>query len=180
MASDPSGERAVPSYDERFAGIVRPVVGQLVHVAQRILGSEDLAWEAVQEALLSLWLQGSPPPNPRAWLVRAVIHRCLHLGRTNRRRRRHEARACYRRTEASNRDNPAPLFLAEETRDALRAAVERLGDTHRLVLSLHLIEGLDYESIARRLGIPIGTVRSRLNRAREALRVILGRDFHDP
>ena len=66
MASDPSGERAVPSFDERFAGIVRPVVGQLVHVAQRILGSEDLAWEAVQEALLSLWLQGSPPQNPRA------------------------------------------------------------------------------------------------------------------
>lgn len=180
MASDPSGEGLVPSFDERFAGIVRPVVGQLVHVARRILGSDDLAWEAVQEALLSLWLQGSPPPNPRAWLVRAVVHRSLHLGRSNRRRRQHEARACHRRAEASDQENPARLVLAEEARDALRAAVEELGDTHRLVLGLHLIEELDYESIARRLGIPIGTVRSRLSRAREALRVILGRNFPDP
>ncbi len=180
MASDPSGEGQGPSFDERFTGIVQPVIGQLVHVARRILGSDDLAWEAVQEALLSLWMKGSPPPNPHAWLIRAVVHRSLHLGRTARRRRKYEARASHGRSEASDRDDPTLRLLVEEMRDALRAAVEKLGDTHRLVLSLHLIEELDYASIARRLGIPIGTVRSRLNRAREALRVILGRDFPDP
>lgn len=161
--------------DERFAGLVRPILPELVRVARRILGSDDLAWDAVQEGLLSLWQQDEPPPNPRAWLLRAVLHRSLHQARMIRRRRNHEARACRSRTEAWHGD-PARSVIDEELREALREALARLAEPHRVVLSLHLIDELDYRAIAGRVGIPIGTVRSRLNRSREALRQILGHE----
>ncbi len=176
MTSDP-GSRPEDSLggppEERFADSVRPVQGKLVSVARRILGRDDLAWEAVQEALVSLWLEKAPPPNPRAWLMHAVIYRSLHLARTDRRRRKHERLACHHRHEASSRDDPTAPVLAQEMRGMLMAALGKLVDKHRLVLTLHLIDGLDYESIARKLGIPVGTVRSRLSRAREALRATI-------
>ena len=50
------------------------------------LHGEDLADDAVQEALLSLWKEGRMPQNPEGWLVRAVVHRSLHLNRSRRRR----------------------------------------------------------------------------------------------
>ncbi|WP_435018623.1 RNA polymerase sigma factor [Tundrisphaera sp. TA3] len=165
-----------PEFD-RFAGTVRPVVGQLVRVARRILDCDDLAWEAVQEALLGLWQRDDQPPNPRAWLVRSVVHRSLHLRRTLRRRRDHEAKASRVRPESSDRDDPLRRVLAEEAREKLRDALARLADKHRDVIVLHMWEGLDYETIADRLQVPIGTVRSRLNRAREALRASLDREI---
>jgi RNA polymerase sigma-70 factor, ECF subfamily len=178
MASDSPGERSGP-FDDRFSGIVRPLIGQLVKTARRILEGDDLAWEAVQEALLGLWLQDPPPQNPRTWLIRAVVLRSLQLGRSIRRRRKHETRASRERAEASDRDDPARRVLASEVREALSAALARLGPSHRDVLILHLIEELDYESIARRLGIPIGTVRSRLHRARRELRGVMGPQTKD-
>lgn len=159
--------------DERFTETVRPVVGRLVHASRSILGSEDLAWDAVQEALLSLWRQDPPPSNPRAWLIRTVIHRSLHLARTLRRRRRHEMRASLGRPEASDRDDPSRLIPAAEAYDILAEVLSNLGEKHRQVLTLLVIEEMDYESIARALDVPIGTVRSRLNRSRTAIREIL-------
>lgn len=171
--ADLGGPSPLDDADRQFAGTVEPVVDHLVRVARRIVASDDLAWEAVQEALVGLWQRDEPPPNPRAWLIRAVIHRSLHLRRTLLRRREHEARASKIRGELSDGDNPLRRLLAEEARTELRDAVAGLARNHRDVIALHMGEGLDYETIAARLNIPIGTVRSRLNRAREALRTAM-------
>lgn len=173
MRPGPPDEQTATRPDVGFAEAVQPVVGRLVHISRRILGCDYLAWEAVQEALLGLWLQESAPPNPRAWLIRAVFYRSLHLARTIRRRRKHERRACLGRPEAIDRDDPSLALLAEELREELMRTLARLDGKHRIPLSLHLIEGMDYESIARELGVPIGTVRSRLNRARAAMRSLV-------
>lgn len=126
--------------------------------------------------MLGLWRrEDEPPANPRAWLVRAVVHRSLHLRRTLRRRCDHEARASRKRAESCDHDDPLRRLVAEESRSELRDALAGLAGNHRDVIALHMWEGLDYETIADRLGIPIGTVRSRLNRARSALRVALAR-----
>jgi RNA polymerase sigma-70 factor (ECF subfamily) len=162
-----------------FAELVRPFLGELVRVARRQLGCDHLAWEAVQDALLGLWSRPEAPANPRAWLIRAVLYRSLHLRRTMRRRHKHEGVACNFRREAVERDDPANALIVQELRAEVRSALDRLGARHRDVLSLHLIDGLDYESIGRRLGVPIGTVRSRLSRAREALKALLDPDIHD-
>ncbi|WP_315851130.1 RNA polymerase sigma factor [Singulisphaera acidiphila] len=159
-----------PFSHEHFASIVAPLFESLVSVARKVLKSDDMARDAVQEAALSLWLEPEWPPNPRAWLIRTVVHRSLHLARTRARRQKYEARACRERLETCDRDDPSQLL---ESQDLFRELVEALEDItpeHRHILVLKVIEEWDYESIAARLQIPIGTVRSRLNRSRRAFR----------
>jgi RNA polymerase sigma-70 factor (ECF subfamily) len=170
------GTRNVTS-EEVFAAATRPLLGHLVAVARRILGDEDTAWDAVQEALLSLWTVGEMPSKVRAWMVRAVVYRSLHLSRCRSRRRRHEDQARIGRLEESDRDDPTRHLEREELRRILREALSEIAPDHRSVLVLSVIEQMDYESIAATLGVPIGTVRSRLNRSRKALREVLTKMF---
>ena len=157
-------------WDDQFAEVVGPQLARLRRLARRILRSDDLADDAVQEALLSLWQEGRLPPNPDGWLVRAVVHRSLHLNRTRRKRRENEERASRRRSEHDPvGDASRPLEAAEVAR-AIEAALAELPDSLRVSFVLREAEQMDYESIAEVLRIPVGTVRSRLHRAREALK----------
>jgi RNA polymerase sigma-70 factor, ECF subfamily len=178
------GEGSRPESPEDFQHTVRSHAGSLVAVARHVLGNDDQAWDAVQEALLSLWLKGEMPPNPRAWLIRTVVHRSLHLRRCRDRRRKHEERACLLRTEMTDLDEPSHRLEIEDLRRMLREALLEIAPEHREVLVLKWLSELDYTSISGRLQIPPGTVRSRLNRSRKALREILLRmlpqDDHDP
>jgi RNA polymerase sigma-70 factor (ECF subfamily) len=153
-----------------FDRVVGPRVGRLQRLAQKILRSEELADDAVQEALLSLWREERPPQNLDGWLVRAVVNRCLHLNRSRHRRRKHEERASIGRSECDpGGDASRPLEVAEVMK-AVATALEGLPDHLRSVFVLREAEQMGYESIAEALGVPVGTVRSRLHRAREALR----------
>lgn len=185
-SADPTARRpelsneGLPSWsDDEFTALASPCIREVLRVARTQLGCEHLAWEAIQEALLSLWSQRAAPPNPKAWLIRAVIFRCLHLRRTIRRRHKHERQASLMRRELVDEGQPSRSILSEEARADVRAALEGLSDNHREALTLHLIEGLTYKAVARRLDIPIGTVRSRVSRARKALADRLAADFHE-
>jgi RNA polymerase sigma-70 factor, ECF subfamily len=157
------------SWREQFAVIVGPRLAQLQRLARKILRSDDLADDAVQEALLSFWQEQRIPPNLDGWLVRAVVNRSLHLNRTRKRRRDHEKRAAARRSECDPAgDASRPLEVAEVAH-AIDAAISALPDHLRSVFVLREAEQLDYETIAEVLQIPVGTVRSRLHRGREAL-----------
>ena len=156
-----------------FAEATRPLLGHLVSIARRILGDEDATWDAVQEALVSLWLHDETPTNLRAWLARAVVHRSLHQGRSQSRRRKHEVQARFHRIEASDRNDPANDLEDADLRHILENALSRIAPDQRIVLVLSVVEQMDYESIAASLRIPIGTVRSPMNRARGALRDLL-------
>jgi RNA polymerase sigma-70 factor (ECF subfamily) len=68
---------------------------------------------------------------------------------------------------------PDSLALRGETRDQILAAIDTLGEKHRLVVILRYYSGLSNEEIAQALGIPSGTVRSRLHVARNRLRDLL-------
>ena len=168
-----------PDSEDTFTAIVRPLLDELVRIARRQLACDHLAWEAVQDALVGLWRRSDAPENPRAWLIRAVLFRSLHIRRTTRRRHKHEGAACCHRGEAVERDEPSNALIVTELRDEVWRALGKLNERHREVLSLHLIEGLEYEHIARRLRVPVGTVRSRLSRARDALKSRLAFDFQD-
>jgi RNA polymerase sigma-70 factor (ECF subfamily) len=156
--------------EQHFGEIVRPHLPRLLNRARDILGSDDLAWDAVQEALLSLWREGAFPQNLRGWLLRTVVYRSLHLSRTSGRRRKHETAACAANGECSHRDDPEVVVANRELCQRVHDAIEELpADFHRAFV-LREVECLDYEAIAGQLQIPLGTVRSRLNRARAALR----------
>jgi RNA polymerase sigma factor (sigma-70 family) len=169
----PKITRGIMAFPMDFAEATRPLLGHLVSIARRILGDEDAAWDAVQEALVSLWLEDTMPSNLRSWLARTVTHRSLHLARCQLRRRKHETQARVQRTEESDRDDPADHLETEDLGRILQEALARIASEQRTVLVLSVVEQMDYGSIASELQIPIGTVRSRMNRARRALRELL-------
>jgi len=139
-------------------------------IARRVLGCDHLAADAVQEALVALWQLPEPPLQLQGWLVRAVIHRCRHLLRTLRRRRHHEHHAASAHCDLhAGCDNPLHAAYAHELGERLAAAVAGLPAEQRAAFELLEQGELDYAGIARVLDLPIGTVRSRLHRARLAL-----------
>ena len=165
------------SKEREFAEAIRPLFGQLVTAARRVLGDDDMSWDAVQEALISLWRERQLPSDPRAWLVSAVVYRSLHLARCQARRTKHENRARFEHLEVVTRDNPSRELEYEELRRAVDKALSQISPDQRDVLILSVFEELDYQSIASRLNVPLGTVRSRLNRSRKALRDALLQEF---
>src|SRR5262249_23196258 len=70
----PAGRRQ-SAWEDQCAAVVQARLPRLQRLARRILHSDDLADDAVQEALVSLWQEGRLPPNPEGWLVRAVVLR---------------------------------------------------------------------------------------------------------
>jgi len=162
-----------------FDGLVAPHVRCMVQAARRIVRSDDLAWDAVQETLIRIWRRGRLPVEARRVLLRLVVPGSLHVLRTLDRRRRHEsiastsvfspARAC---------DDPRCELERRESRVLVERAIASLAPQLREVFVLREFRDLDYEAIALRLGVPTGTVRSRLHRARNALRELLVSQEH--
>jgi RNA polymerase sigma-70 factor (ECF subfamily) len=138
-------------------------------VARGMLASEDLAMDCVQEALLLLWQQPEPPPDPQGWLVRTVVHKALHIRRASARRSLHEDRASLQREEPCPWCDPALEVEQQDLVQHLERAIDSLSVEMREVLHLRVEHGLEYGDIAAALQVPIGTVRSRLYRARMAL-----------
>jgi len=155
--------------DESFRALLEPHLAALHAVARGIVTSHDLACDAVQETSLALWMQDEKPADLRGWLVRTTVHKCLHVLRRADRRGRHEERAGVERTEACPLCDPGLPAEESELRLRLDAAIAELSDELRTTFLLRSERGLDYQEIAEALSIPIGTVRSRLKRAREAL-----------
>jgi RNA polymerase sigma-70 factor (ECF subfamily) len=156
---------------EEFASLIEPHLPALVSRARSVLHCEHHAWDAVQETLLALWRESALPPHLRPWLLRTVTYRSLQLRRCCARRRHREEAAC--RPEQGGED-PARILDRRELLALFETACARLPDDLREVIVLREVEQLDYQAIARRMRIPVGTVRSRLSRSRTALRGLLG------
>jgi RNA polymerase sigma-70 factor, ECF subfamily len=170
---DLDGRTAVHGADSSSSVTVHLPV--LQRVAERILGCRELARDAVQEALITYWRARPAEGYERAWLLRTVIHRSLHELRTQRRRRRRESDAADDLAPGCPLCQPDGELERRELASLIDGALRSLPETYRTVFVLRELHGLDYEAIARHLQLPIGTVRSRLNRARCALRVSLRR-----
>jgi RNA polymerase sigma-70 factor (ECF subfamily) len=145
-------------------------VPKMRRVARGILGREDLAADAVQEALISFFELTRPPGNPEAWLVRTVVHRSLSARRAHLRRLRNEQRAVETLEVAAAFSDPERELRRRELSDQIAAALDLLSGEQRQAFLLKEFCGHDYRRISGIQRVPIGTVRSRLNRAREALR----------
>jgi len=134
-------------------------------LARALLGQAADADDATQEIFLRVREKAAGfggRGSFSGWLRRLAVNHCLNL--LARRRSRQE------RVEALEPDSlavPAPVAL--DTLDSLERALARLPDDQRAALALREIEGLSYREIAGTLAIPIGTVMSRIARARERL-----------
>ena len=74
-------------------------------------------------------------------------------------------------------ENPAEAVVTQEFVDRVSACMQNLNDKHKEVLILRNVKNLTYDEIAQQLDISVGTVKSRIARARESLRGLLGEDF---
>lgn len=163
-------ERARNGDVAAFEQLLGARIDRLYRVAASILGSEADARDVVQEASLSAWRQLPRLRNSRAfdaWLGRTLINSC----RMQLRRRSRVREIPFGSSDASgieSRGGPAgPELFAE--RDAIHRAFAQLDPADRGLLALHHIERQPVDEIGRFLGIPSGTVRWRLHRARRAL-----------
>jgi RNA polymerase sigma-70 factor (ECF subfamily) len=170
---------------EAFAELVREHGGRLLAVAQRFLRSSEDSADAVQEAFLAAFrslgsFQGSSALS--TWLHRILVNACLMKLRSRSRRRESPVEDLLPRFDAAGRhagpvprwmEDPHERLAAEEVRQTVRRAIQRLPDSLRVVLLLRDIEELDTEETARLLGISLANVKTRLHRARQALRALL-------
>ena len=176
---DPDGEAADAELIRRAKRGDRRAFGQIVRRHQRRVFALGLRWlrnaddadDVVQETFVRAWQALARFDDARPfvpWLITIAVNRAkTRVGR---------ARVAEELDERIPWQGPSPeedagrALLARE----VRAAIDALPEEQRIVMHLRAVEDLSYREIADALEIPVGTVMSRLSRAREALRRILG------
>lgn len=140
-------------------------------LAYRVVGDVESAEEVVQEAFLSLWRRAETyrpdRGNVRGWLLTVVRNRAIDVLRAREARPRTTAIGDL---QLSASDDPVQAVLALSAATAVRAAVATLPNDQRTAIELAYFAGLPYPEIAARLGVPLGTIKSRLRLALERLR----------
>jgi RNA polymerase sigma-70 factor (ECF subfamily) len=150
---------------------------EVVAVVYRMCGDVGLAEDAAQEAFLRAWqrLHQYKPQFPfRSWIFSIAIHLALDSLR-----REPETVDVDRLDLQSGSLEPEGALESRQRTEKVRQAVLALPTASRAVLVLREYQGLSYGEIARVLGIPIGTVMSRLNYARNRLRLELAADLEE-
>jgi len=155
-----------------FASLALAVGDRLHAVAQRILRDTDLAEDATQQALLAIWRdlpQLRDPARFDAWSYRLLVRACYAEGR----RTRHWVPNLHLVPDDASVPGHAGSVA---DRDQLERGFRRLSIDHRAVVVLHHYLDLPLDEVAETLGVPVGTVRSRLHHAMRALRAALEAD----
>lgn len=164
LTDDALVSRAAKGDKDAFAMLIEPRTDRAVRTARAILGDEGEARDAAQEAFVSAWVN---LPGLRdagrfdAWLNRVLLNQCRDALR---RRKRSPDIVAYT-VEAAVAD-PAAASLDTTS---LLAAFDRISLEERQILVLHHLHDLPLADVARQLGIPVGTAKSRLWSARRAL-----------
>jgi RNA polymerase sigma-70 factor (ECF subfamily) len=172
--------QAARSGDERaFNSLISHYQAAAQRLAQQILRTEEAAADAVQDALIKVHraLPRFQDGNFRSWLLRIVTNTCYDYLRSQRRRSTvslddltEPSGAEFPQLRADELQNPEMLVTQQESLQFLLQAIDQLPSWHRDVVLLVDVHGYDYTEAAEMLSLPLGTVKSRLSRARSSLR----------
>jgi len=203
-AADTWGDRATrptpprrPEYDEAsliaaaqrgdlpaFNQIILHYQGLAYNVAYRIVGDEDSAADATQDAFVKAFQRVSQYRGGsfKAWVLRIVTNTCYDALRARKRRpttsldnerEDEENDPDYDPRWVDTAERPDAYVVRKELAGVIQAAIVQLPVDQRTALILADIEGMDYQEIADAMGTALGTVKSRLSRARAKMRDIL-------
>ena len=165
-------ERAQRGDRESFEALAEMSIAWLYNVAQLMLADSDLAQDAVQEALVVTWrdLRGLRDPDRfDAWLRRILV-RCVYRVAKGERRQAERERL-------AGGDDTSPDSAGElADRDQIDRVFRRIKPEYRAVIVLHHYLGFSDQEAGEALGVPAGTVKSRLHRATAAMRAELEAD----
>lgn len=167
-------EAALAGDGGAFGDLVERYQDRLFNTLVRVTGSREDAADAVQDAFVQAYQKLESFRGDSqfyTWLYRIA----MNLALSRRRRRRPTASVDVVKELAGGEpvdggEGPGDRMLADERAEQVQTALADLGDQHRKILVLREMEGCSYETIAEILELPVGTVRSRLFRARLQLR----------
>ena len=162
---------------DAFSALTSGRTSRLFAIARLILRDPERAEDAVQDALIQAWqdLRGLRDPDRfDAWLRRLLVRACY---RAAERSRRHAAVELNTELAGSTSGDPQSQTAI---RDQLERGFRRLSPEHRAVIVLHHYVGLSLTDAADTLGIPLGTMQSRLSRATQVMRAALEADDRLP
>jgi RNA polymerase sigma-70 factor (ECF subfamily) len=168
---------------EAFEQLIEGYQKKVYNIALRMIGNHDDASELAQEVFIRVYKSISSfkeESQLSTWIYRITSNACLDELRRRKNKRvvsideniKYEDSEFKRELED---DKPTPDILAEknEIRKAIKDAIRALPEHHRMMIVMRDIQGLSYEEIAQSLQSPEGTIKSRINRARQALKEIL-------
>jgi RNA polymerase sigma-70 factor (ECF subfamily) len=165
-------ERAITGDHDAFSDLVRAAYPRLHGVARLILRDPERAQDAVQEALVRAWQHVRALRDPEAWdpwLHRLTVNACYRWAGKVKRREEVELHVMPDLEPAQSID----LATSVAERDRMGRAIGRLPIDVRTVVVLHFYLDLPLTQVADVLDVPVGTVKSRLNRALQAMRVAM-------
>lgn len=176
-------DEALAGNSASFGELVRRYQDRLYTTLLHIVGCSEEAQDVVQEAFVQAFIklesfQGNS--GFYTWLYRIAFNTAI-----SRRRRQRPAASVEQTREATGdepidqREGPGDRLEQQERAAQVQAALARLSEEHRAILVLREMEGFAYETISELLDLPVGTVRSRLFRARLQLREQLRDILHD-
>jgi len=169
-----------------FEAIVRAHQDRVYSFCARMLSDREDAFDAAQEVFLSAWRNLAEFRGEAAlstWLLRIAANRCLNKIRRRKSLAEREApwpeppegseEGFIFQPAGGEADRPDRLTETREMREILTEALSRLDPGSRWMVLLSDVEGFSYEEIAALAEVPVGTVKSRLHRARMAMRRLL-------
>lgn len=160
-----------------FETLVRRYQDRLYNTMVHVAGSAEEAHDVVQDAFVQAFVKLRSFQGTSAfytWLYRIAFNAAISRNRRQRPRLSVESTRDATGQEPEARDAAPDQRLEQQERvQQVQSALALLSDEHRTVLVLREMEGCDYETIGEMLDLPVGTVRSRLHRARTELRELL-------
>jgi RNA polymerase sigma-70 factor (ECF subfamily) len=163
-----------------FNQLVSQYQDMVYNVAYRILGDDQAAADASQETFLSAYqaVAKFKGGSFKAWILRIATNSCYDQLRLQKRRPTSSLEAIYTDTDPSShfingRESPEEHALRDELGQTLQRGIATLPPEQRVTLVLSDVQGLSYSEIAQATGTSVGTVKSRLSRARARLRDFL-------
>lgn len=167
-----------PAFDE----LVNSYSGKVANIAFSLLGDREDALDAAQEVFIKVYksidtFRGESSVS--TWIFRITKNVCTDFLRKRKATviSLDDDKDDEQKLEiADDTHSPEEIFDRKTKVDAVRTAIASLEENHRTVITLFDINGLSYEEIAAILSCPVGTVKSRLYRARDSLRKILLKD----
>jgi RNA polymerase sigma-70 factor (ECF subfamily) len=170
---------------DAFNTLILHYQDSVFHTALRVIGDEDLAQDAAQEAFISAFrnISAFRGGSFKAWLMRMVTNACYDEFRRQKRRPTTPLEPDAKQADGEEMESPrwladpnmtpAERSEADELEHAIQHCLDTLPTDFRTVVVLADIQGMDYSEVATASKVPLGTIKSRLARARLRLRECL-------
>ncbi len=162
----------------RFDELVRPHLIYLYRLAFRFCGNQEDAEDLVQDLMVKLYPRCDELEKVdrlRPWLVTSLYR--MFVDGTRRKKRSPleliDDEVAFYEATPSNRPSPGQELAEDQRITQIQAAFERLSEDHRVLITLHDIEGYRLVELEKMLDVPVGTLKSRIHRARARMRKML-------